>query len=300
MTFKRIKELIDLLPATSSYFREVLNYATQVTPVNKFMCAYKDLSFGYKFIKALIKDNITLPSSVTEPYLKELYFNEKFGDCSNEDLLFALSLHHPSNKMMEDTIKACLITDSTFSDISTSLGIPEKVLECFEQLFYNIRDRKSESLFIASIVYPDTRMVELDKDYASNESFSKMIMRSAYNNGMSDALYFAGLKMSNNILNSNSAAVSASDLEAAIMSNAFFLAKNGFINQQVHGLSSAKGLLIAAKQGGAESTVGDEEGFTSIGESIWNTIQEIKGPEMQNKLDAIMEVELGKLESPKD
>ena len=74
MTFERIRELIDYLPSTSSYFREVLNYTAQVTAVNKFMCAYKDLSFGYKFIKALIKDNIKLPADVSEDYLRELYF----------------------------------------------------------------------------------------------------------------------------------------------------------------------------------------------------------------------------------
>ena len=33
MTFERIRELIDYLPSTSSYFREVLNYTAQVTAV---------------------------------------------------------------------------------------------------------------------------------------------------------------------------------------------------------------------------------------------------------------------------
>ena len=299
MTFERIRELIDYLPSTSSYFREVLNYTTQVTAVNKFMCAYKDLSFGYKFIKALIKDNIKLPAAVSEDYLRELYFFEKFGDTSNQDVIFAISLNHPSSQTMADSIKAFLITDESFDKIEKITGIPKRVLECFEQLFFNIRDRKNESLFIASKVYPNTRMVETQDDYLKTESFGNLILRSAYNNGLEDAAYFSGLKMANSVLNEKSSAVSALQLEAAIMANAYFLAKNGMINQRHNALSSAKGLLIAAKQGGAETTENDNEGITSLGESIWDAIRDIKGPEMQRKLDAITENEIKKLDAAK-
>ena len=299
MTFERIRELIDYLTSTSSYFREVLNYTAQVTAVNKFMCAYKDLSFGYKFIKALIKDNIKLPAAVSEDYLRELYFFEKFGDTSNQDVIFAISLNHPSSQTMADSIKAFLITDESFDKIEKITGIPKRVLECFEQLFFNIRDRKNESLFIASKVYPNTRMVETQDDYLKTESFGNLILRSAYNNGLEDAAYFSGLKMANSVLNEKSSAVSALQLEAAIMANAYFLAKNGMINQRHNALSSAKGLLIAAKQGGAETTENDNEGITSLGESIWDAIRDIKGPEMQRKLDAITENEIKKLDAAK-
>lgn len=299
MTFERIRELIDYLPLTSSYFKEVLNYTAQVTAVNKFMCAYKDLSFGYKFIKALIKDNIKLPAAVSEDYLRELYFFEKFGDTSNQDVIFAISLNHPSSQTMADSIKAFLITDESFDKIEKITGIPKRVLECFEQLFFNIRDRKNESLFIASKVYPNTRMVETQDDYLKTESFGNLILRSAYNNGLEDAAYFSGLKMANSVLNEKSSAVSALQLEAAIMANAYFLAKNGMINQRHNALSSAKGLLIAAKQGGAETTENDNEGITSLGESIWDAIRDIKGPEMQRKLDAITENEIKKLDAAK-
>lgn len=299
MTFERIRELIDYLPSTSSYFKEVLNYTAQVTAVNKFMCAYKDLSFGYKFIKALIKDNIKLPAAVSEDYLRELYFFEKFGDTSNQDVIFAISLNHPSSQTMADSIKAFLITDESFDKIEKITGIPKRVLECFEQLFFNIRDRKNESLFIASKVYPNTRMVETQDDYLKTESFGNLILRSAYNNGLEDAAYFSGLKMANSVLNEKSSAVSALQLEAAIMANAYFLAKNGMINQRHNALSSAKGLLIAAKQGGAETTENDNEGITSLGESIWDAIRDIKGPEMQRKLDAITENEIKKLDAAK-
>lgn len=299
MTFERIRELIDYLPDTSSYFREVLNFTRQVTAVNKFMCAYKDLSFGYRFIKALIRDNIRLPSAVHETYLRDLYNFEKFGDTTNDYLIFALGLHHPSSHTMEETIRAFLITDTPFSKLSSITGISEDSLRCYEQIFYNIRDRKNESLFIANHVYPQTRLVEMDDNYAKTESFGTLILRSAYNNGLEDAAYFAGLKMANNVLNEKSAAVSASQLEAAIMANAHFLVRNGYINQRHNSISSAKGLLIAAKQGGTDTANADTEGLGSLGESIWDAIHDIKGPEIQEKLDAITELEMSKYESSK-
>lgn len=300
MTFERIRDLISYLPDTSSYFREVLNYTQQVTAVNKFMCAYKDLSFGYKFIKALIKDNIRLPATVNEPYLRDLYFFEKFGDVNNDSVIFALGLHHPSSRNMEETVKAFLITDESFSKIASITGISEDALRCYEQLFYNIKDRKHEALFIANHVYPQTRMVELQDDYVKTESFGQLILRSAYNNGIEDAAYFAGLKMANSVLNEKSSAVSATQLESAIMANAHFLVKNGYINQRHNGISSAKGLLIAAKQGGAETMESDAEGLSSLGESIWDAIKDIKGPEIQQKLDAITEMEIAKYENAKE
>lgn len=295
MTFQRIRELVDLLPDTSHYFQEALSYAPQVDAINKFLCAYKDLQFCYNFVKALVKDDLDFPAAVHEPLLYDLYLFEKYGRADNQDLVFALSIPHPSNRTMESTLKAFLVSDASMKELEAATGIPERVLHTYEQLFFNIRDRKQESLFIANLVYPDTRMVEAMDGYVKNEDAGRLLMRSAYNNGLEDAAYFAGLKLDSLLTAGVSAVDMATRLECAIMSNGYFLARNGFLNQRGSGVSNAKGLLIAAKQGGQDSTVQDSEGIASLGENVMQVLLDVHRPGMESQIQAIAEMEESKV-----
>lgn len=296
MTFDRVKELANLLPDTCLYFQEDMTNDITINAVSKFMIAYKDLAFGYKFIKTLIKEGINLPADVTEKPLVDLYEFEKFK-IYNEDVVHALALTHPSNKNIEDNIKAFLITDEPISKLSEIIGIKCEVLQTYLELFFNVRDRKQEALFIANLVYPNSRVVETMDNYIRNEDTGKILMRSAYNNGIEDISYFAGLK-SKSLLSSDSSVSStemAMKLESAIMATGYFLARNGFLSQRnATGIAHAKNLLIAAKQGGQDNTNEDHEGMGSLGEMAMTALREIKGPEMDAKLDKYMQLELDK------
>ena len=194
MTFERIQELAQYLPEDSEYCNEILGHTKQITAVNKFIRSYKDVAFAYHFIKTLVDTNKPLPAFVDEPELYDAYQFLRYN-AYKPNVIFAISLTHPSNKSMEDVIKAFLITDEPYNKLANITGIPEEVLRLYEKLFFNVRDRKQEALFIANTVYPNTRMVELMDNYTRNEDFGKMLMRSAYNNGIEDAMYFSGLKI---------------------------------------------------------------------------------------------------------
>ena len=294
MTFSDIKKLLDILPDTSMYFKEVFNYSPTLNDVNRFLCAYKDLMFGFRFVSALVMENIALPAYVDNEALNKLYMYLKYHH-KDDNIIYTTSLHHPSCRNIENCIKASLFSNASFDEISEKLGLPKKVIEYYSDLFYNIRDRKSEALFIADIVYPETRMIEFDERYSKNEAFSTMLIRSAYNNGLDDSLYLMGLSSSSDVFKSNSTAVeSATKLEASIMANGLFLARNGYLNQKNTGLSSAKNILIAAKQSGMESSNSDDS--LPSGDFMWQALQDIKGPEKEHKLELIEQNELAKLE----
>lgn len=276
MTFNRIQQLINLLPNNSSYFREILSYTSKVNSVNKFLCAYKDLAFGYHIVKSLILDNIEFPAEVIdEDVLYRTYLLEKY-DAYDEIIVYAMALTHPGNKTMEDAVKAAIISDESYYSIGKAYGMPSEVIEAYEQLFFNVRDRKNEALFIANLVYPDTRLVELSENYFKTEDKGRIIMRSAYNNGLGDASYFIGLKNMNNLINSGLNSVdSASQLEAAIMVNGLFLARNGALNAKTSGINQAKGILIAAKQGGQDTSNTDTEGIGTLGDTAMGFLQDM-------------------------
>lgn len=295
MTFERIQELAQYLPDTSIYFNEILGYTDQITSVNKFVKAYKDLQFGYKFIKSLVDADLTLPATVDEEELIDTFQFLKYN-AYKPDVVFAISLTHPSNKNIEDAIKAFLITDESYDTLQSLTGISKEVLKIYEKLFFNIRDRKSEALFIANTVYPDSRMVEIMDNYAKNEDPGKILLRSAYNNGIEDVAYFSGLKVDCIANNTNiSSPEIAQKLETALMANALYLCRNGFISQKNSGIGHAKSLLIAAKQGGQADNTQDTEGAGILGAAMMETFLSIKQPEMDNKLEIYKDSEMKKI-----
>ena len=294
MTFDRIQELSQYIPDESNYYNEILGHTKQLTTVNKFLRSYKDLSFGYHIIKALCDSNMPLPATIDEEELYDAYQFLRYN-AYKPDVVFAISLTHPSNKSMEDVIKAFLITDETFEKLSNITGIPQNVLKVYEKLFFNVRDRKNEALFIANTVYPDTRMVEIMDNYAKNEDFGKMLLRSAYNNGLEDAMYFSGLKAESFVNSDQTLAVEmAQKLETAIMANAYFLARNGYLNQKHSGIGHAKGLLIAAKQSGQDNSKEDIEGLGALGDTMMSELLVVKGDDMRNKLEMYKAIEESK------
>ena len=294
MTFDRIQELINLLPDNSYYFRDVLNYTPQVTAINKFLCAYKDLSFGYHCIKAFVKDNIRLPAAIVEKPLYDAYMFERYG-VQNKDVIFAISLTHPSNRSLEESVKAFLLTatfydegysNASLEEISKLTGLSMSMLDTYEKLFFNIRDRKQEALFIANVVYPDSRFVELNDNYLRNESSGRLLIRAAYNNGLDDVAYFSGLKADSIMSSGASAITMATKLESLIMTNGYFLARN-FVNSKSSGIAQARNILIAAKQGGQDSSTIDNEGIGSLGSMAMQALRDIKHDEIETKSAAI-------------
>lgn len=294
MTFDRIQELITYLPDNSIYFDDIQSIDAQTLSINKFIKSYKDLAFGYHFVKTLVDSKIELPLTVDEEAIIDTYKFLKFN-IFNPDIVFAISLTHPTNKSMEDTLKAFLISDEPYSKLSKITGLKEDIIKIYEQLFFNIRDRKQEALFIANTVYPDTRLVEIADNYTKNEDYGKLLMRSAYNNGIEDAAYFSGLKSDSFITSDiNSSAEMAQKLEVAIMANGYFLARNGYLNTKSSGITHAKGILIAAKQGGQGNSMEDTEGAGILGDAMMDTFLDIKSEEMDNKLELYKEIEMSK------
>lgn len=291
MTFERIKELSKYIPDNSIYYKDLSGNSDQIIEINKFIKAYSDLQFGYHFIKSIIDADMALPLIIDEEILMDAYYFLKFNK-HKDYIIHAISLTHPMYKNMEDSLKALLITDDSFTKISSITGLPENVLRAYEQLFFNIRDRRQESLFIANIVYPNTKFIEMSDNYLKVEDPGKILLRSGYNNGSDDVIFFSGLKPKD--FAEGSSSEMAAKLESEIMRNAYILARNSMLNTRSTGIGNAKGLLIAAKQGGQDSSKEDREGLGSLGDTAMSELLRIKSPEMEAKLDKYQALEEAK------
>jgi hypothetical protein len=268
---ERIRELSQHIPNGAEYFSMfpaigVID-SNQSGWINKFVICYKDLSFGYNFVRSLVKSKKRLPPIVRERYIREAYRFETTGK-SDPCIVNAYMYYHPSNQYFKNLIESfLLVEDITFEEIAKRTGIPANVIAAYEQLFFNIADRKKEAAFIASVVYPESRIVETDEGYLKNESREMLLKRSAYNNGAEDLGFFLGLR--SNYLKFENSVEMAEKLESAIMANGLYLARNGFLNQRsATGVQNAKNIISASKQGGQDNELKDTDGIGSIGGSF--------------------------------
>lgn len=221
----------------------------------QFLCAYKDMSFGWNFARIMAINGLDLPSAATcqNDYLWRayLYFKNphKYRD---PVILDALSLMTPANSMHKTVVNALMVNDTeTVQLISERLHLPLKVVEAYQSLFYDIAGRRNDLLFISSLVYPRSRLVEFFQHYLENESLEMILLRAGYNNGAEDVLYLAGVK--NVLLEKTAGREAATRLEALMMSNGYILARNGWLNTNGPALANARILMAAAKQGGQDT-----------------------------------------------
>lgn len=289
MKAERIQQLSKIIPDNSEYyslFPISLNTGSNTDSwINKFVVCYKDLAFGYNFIKSFSKLKKKLPSNVTEKYLREAYRFERTGK-AHPSIVNAYMYRHPMNEFFKTTLESMLLVDNiTFEEISKKTGISVSTIKAYEQLFFNIVDRKNELAFVASIVYPDSRMVEFEENYHKNESRDMILKRSAYNNGLEDVSWLLGFKTDHmdTDIDSN---LMTKKLEAAIMANGYYLAKNGFLNQRSSvGVQNAKNIISAGKQGGQEVEVNDVEGVGSLGASFLDNYMTDNNNSMNKYID---------------
>lgn len=288
MTYERIKELSKFIPIDSKYFRvlEVLGdfdgiESNSNASVNRFICCYKDLMFGWRFIKTLVDSNIDLPSTVTEPYLVKAYQMERYG-IPDEDIVEAIGLTRKSMQYFNNLLKSLLLTeDATYESVAEASGIRLPVVKAFESLFYNIMDRKKEAAWLASHVYPEFRFSELMDNYIKNESLGTILQRTGYNTNMNDVLYLAGFK-NDKITKVRDASEMAMKLEGAIMANGYFLARAGFLNQRnASGLSNAKNLIAASKQAGNDTNDKDYDGVGSLSDALMSELLKYNEPKRE-------------------
>jgi len=231
-----------------------------------FMLSYSNLALGWKaagmFAKAHEKFPVYLTAEdhwIWRAYLihcnPDLYFDKHVSE--------AMALHDPEMKHERATLQAYLLSeDADIEDIAHLTSLDVDTIKAYEKLFYNVRDRFDDYLFLARTVYPHGRVEELYDNYLHNTTFGDLIRRTGYNCGKDYVSFMAGIR--SNLVQDMSSGDMAIRLERVIMANGFILATSGLLNQRQEAASvnSARGLIAAAKAGGQEQQ--DTSGFDDI------------------------------------
>jgi hypothetical protein len=235
-----------------------------------FLLNYNDMALGWKAAAMFARAHAQLPVYLTaddqwiwRAYLTQcnpdLYFDKHVAEA---EALMDISMQHQRH-----TIQALLLSDDAdFTDIAKITGLSVDTLVAYEKLFFNVKDRREDAMFLAKHVYPHGRLEELYDNYLRNTTFGDLLRRTGYNCGKDYVVYMSGLR--SKLIKDMSVGDMASQLERVVMANGFFLASSGLINQRsdAQGLRTAQSMITAAKAGGMENP--EQSGFDDITVSI--------------------------------
>ena len=245
----------------------------------KLMTAYKNLRFGWDLVKDLVTRRAPLPEILDpeDEWVVRAYMYATNGRRFNDQhVRGALALASPHMKHTRDIMHGLLVCrDTGVDEAAHHMQIHRDTVACYEQLFFNIVDRKKEAAFLSEKLYPDTRFVEVVTHYMEHEDLGRLLMRMGYNNGPEDVLYFAGFRPE--ALKKLDARDIPAKLEALFAANAFLYLRTGFANQNIQAVRDGKNLLAAAKQGGED--VNAKSPFAARSRYLLDDLKSVKGME---------------------
>jgi len=94
----------------------------------------------------------------------------------------AYEINHPANHQTASLLNALLICpDLSVEKIAGLIGLPLAVVEAYEGLFFNVRDRLDDRLYLARLVYPDSRYPGIETDAMTPQS--DKLLQAAYEFG---------------------------------------------------------------------------------------------------------------------
>ena len=195
MDQKRIRELYSLLPPGAAYpptprcspFRPARPSAAE-----RFALALHDPAFGYNFVSAHLKTGRWLPDTIYEWPLIQAFAGGYFR--VSEPLMTEVnSLCTEHRRHDRDFLDALLLADdASMADIAGLLDVGDQVIEAYETLHWNVRDRMHEKRYLAALMYPEGRQAAA-RDAKPNAAGDRLrLLRAGAENGKAAVLALAG------------------------------------------------------------------------------------------------------------
>lgn len=234
-----------------------------------YLDSYKNLRFGWDLVSDLVRNNLPMPSIIEgdDLWLWRAYMHLQGHHDAAVDGAISITFHRGTwlRQQLQNLFVHRLISHK---DAAEQFNLPLGVVQAYEKLFFNLVDRRKDTKFLAEVVYPNTRMVELFEHYMQDETFANILMRASYNNGPNELMYFIGMCEGSpyDVLRGHE---SATRLESLIMAQGYLLTRMGLGNQRQNAalLGRSQQLLTAAKQSGVDSQ--DQSPFAlGLGDSI--------------------------------
>lgn len=203
----------------------------QTNDIMHYALCHKNLQFGWDFACRLnAAKHIKFPAFLHKDDLFVWRAYKYLQGFEDPAVAGAIALTTKGNENLASDIQALLVA-KTVTDpgyIASRLNLPLSVVTAYEKLFFNVLDRKNDHAYISSIVYPESRMVEVMKDYLETTSINTLLMRAGYNNGEDIVFYMMGIGQ--HPFMAYDAAAGAAELDGLFMRDGILYAAAGLQN----------------------------------------------------------------------
>lgn len=231
-------------------------------------------AFGFHYTNIFLKLKKRLPHEARQyKYISTYYECERYGYFS-EPLRDAKYWSTPEGNFRGLFIKALLLTrDATIESVSEFANVPISSVATYEQLFFDVLDRKKERdmPYIFNIVNPG--LVRRTKSCIDNESFESVVLMAGLKGTMKDvAHYYEWPGMLEHKPDD------AIEVEGRFMAEANLLIRTTGLPKDHTTVTSSRNIISSAKQGGKDTgpnTI-DKFGPTSSAINLTNMVRELQ------------------------
>ena len=193
----RIRELIALLPPGAAYpatARPSLFQPARQTSAERFALAMADPAFGWHFVAAHLKARRWLPETVHEWPLLQAFAARHFK-VADPLILEVESFRTETRRPERDLLEALLLAkNATLAHIAELLGTGEEVVEAYEALFFNVRDRRHERVYRNALLHPGGWQAAVRNPRPDAEGDRLRLLRAGAEDGMAAVLALAGFQ----------------------------------------------------------------------------------------------------------
>ena len=280
MLTHRIYDLVQAIPSNVNLFAgghgiEPLQVDWNSLEINRLARASYDPAFAWAYAVAFAEAKEPLPTLVTEPAMaiREAYEYLLTGKCG-DNLRWALVLRQDPMKCA--LLHALLIMPSvTLEQIAGIVSMPVAVVKLYSELWFDVRDRLDDKIYIANIVWPKTRLVAFRKDYLTTLKPEELLLRVAQEGDLDGVLeLFGGAPAGNR----PSEEELKERLRAHILHVTWLLVQGGIYFQDLPVIRSAFKIIAASKRAGkrarrASSTWVASTDLPTMGEAVLEAVK---------------------------
>jgi hypothetical protein len=149
MTAERIRQIVMLIGAASPYWRMVQSAGVHSLPLEvRFHIALADPALGWHLALSYADAGLPLPAGLSECAIQRAYQFLRDPYRRDVHVLRAQDLTRPENQSSRDLLRALLLCNTTLEQVAQDCGLPVGVVELFEALFWNCRDRLQERVYL--------------------------------------------------------------------------------------------------------------------------------------------------------
>lgn len=231
---------------------------SQIRDIMHYAACHKNLHFGWDFATDMAASTLPFPAFLEGDDLYVWRAYQYLKGAEDPVIAGAVAITSEGNKNLRNQIHALLVSEDVDHEfVSDRLSISLEVVKAYEKLFFNVLDRKADHAFIASVVYPDGRMVEAMEDYLETTGFGDLMMRAGLTNGKDFVLYAGGV--GKHPFASLDAAEGAARMDKQFMIDGCFYALSGWQHQRRNAMPilNARLSMQASKMGNKQEMAGE-------------------------------------------